>query len=125
MDIIEVNNSIDKVINECSEENLKEAISQLRKATTKPRYLQSASVQELYDVDIYLYTDVIGRFIPATFHNKCYHHVGDELILVAPGKFDKVMSIFRAYETAYQWCMHMLYTINEKPMFNSARQRRR
>ncbi len=45
MTIMEVNESITKVINDGSGREFKEAISQLRKATTKPRYLQSASIQ--------------------------------------------------------------------------------
>ena len=124
LNIVEVNNSIIKAIDDSSEENLKEAISQLSKAVCKPKYLQSPSVQELYDIDIWLYTVVIGEFVPATYHNRCYHHIGDELPLIAPNKFEKVMSIFRAYESIYQWCMHLLYTINDKPMFNKARHRR-
>ena len=124
LNIVEVNNSIIKAIDDSSEENLKEAISQLSKAVCKSKYLQSPSVQELYDIDIWLYTVVIGEFVPATYHNRCYHHISDELPLIAPNKFEKVMSIFRAYESIYQWCMHLLYTINDKPMFNKARHRR-
>lgn len=124
LNIMEVNNSITRVINDNSEENLKEAISHLRRALCKHRYLGACDLQELHNTDIFLYTEVIGDFVPRSFHINCYHRGGDEPLLLTPNKIDTVMSIFAAYESTHQWCMHLLYNINDKPMFNKARHKK-
>ena len=53
LNIMEVNNSITRVINDSSEENLKEAISHLRRALCKHRYLGACDLQELHNTDIF------------------------------------------------------------------------
>ena len=47
LNIMEVNNSITRVINDSSEENLKEAISHLRRALCKHRYLGAFDLTSL------------------------------------------------------------------------------
>ena len=121
LDIAVINQSILRTIKDSSEENLKEAISHLRRALCKHRYLGVCDLQELHNADIFLYTEVIGDFVPRSFHINCYHRTGDEPLLLTPNKIDTVMSIFAAYESIHQWCMHILYNINDKPMFNKAR----
>lgn len=55
LNIMEVNNSITRVINDNSEENLKEAISHLRRALCKHRYLVHATYKS-YTMLISFYT---------------------------------------------------------------------
>lgn len=124
LDIVSINQSILRAIKDSSEDNLKEVISLLRRALCKHRYLGACDLQELHNADIFLYTEVIGDFVPRSFHINCYHRTGDEPLLLTPNKIDTVMSIFAAYESTHQWCMHILYTINDKPMFNKARHKK-
>ena len=124
LDIAVINQSILRTIKDSSEDNLKEVISHLRRAICKHRYLGACDLQELHNTDIFLYTEVIGDFVPRSFHINCYHRGGDEPLLLTPNKIDTVMSIFAAYESTHQWCMHMLYNINDKPMFNKARHKK-
>lgn len=124
LDIVVINQSILRTIKDSSEDNLKEVISHLRRALCKHRYLGACDLQELHNADIFLYTEVIGDFVPRSFHINCYHRTDDEPLLLTPNRIDAVMLIFAAYESTYQWCMHLLYNINDKPMFNKTRHRR-
>lgn len=120
--ISEVNKLVEIVVNDCNITNLKILISRLKKLSFEILNFTSYDDQELYDTDIYLYTNVIGDFVPLIFHNMCYHY---ELLINKPRdiddkKFNRICYIVRAYESIYQWCMHKLYAIMDTVVFKKS-----
>ena len=118
-----LNEMIKRVTKDNSESNLKELISEFNKLNSEVINFSSCSMEELYDTDIFLYGRVIGHFVPISFHKNCYHsdNVTIKLPLMIPDKLDKINLIIKAYESIYQWCMHMLYNMKATPMFNKTR----
>lgn len=68
-----LNEMIKGVIKDNSESNLKELISKFKKLNSEVINFSSYSMEELYDTDIFLYGQIIGHFVPISFHKNCYH----------------------------------------------------
>nr|DAR65118.1 MAG TPA: hypothetical protein [Caudoviricetes sp.] len=122
-----LNEMIKRVIKDNSESNLKELISEFKKLNSEIINFLSYNMEELYDTDIFLYGQIIGHFVPISFHKNCYH--GDNFAIkstpMSSDKLDKIMLIIKAYESIYQWSMHVLYKMNDTPMFSKARLKKR